>query len=106
MLLTFLLVTVNWVLFQSDSFTDFKGTMFSLGNGIGLPFIPNVRVLAPAILFIGILVIKEVKDEHRYNIHLLHSEKRWLYLSTCFVLSLAILVFGNLGANNFIYFQF
>lgn len=103
---TFLLVTVNWVLFQSDSFSMFKGTMLSLGNGIGLPFIPNIRVLAPAIMFIVILMVKEIINEHGYNIHFLHSEKRWLYLSTCFILCLTILVFGNLGANDFIYFQF
>lgn len=105
-LLTFLLVTVNWVLFQSDSFNTFKGTMMSLSNGFGMPFIPNLRVLAPALLFICVLVVKEIKDEKSISIHCLHSQKRFVYLATCLALCLAILVFGNLGANNFIYFQF
>lgn len=105
-LLTFALVTLNWCLFQADSLGAFGGTLKSLGNGLGRPYIPSLTTFAPTLMFILLLICKEFKDEKGWNVNFLHSHNRWVFLASCFAVIMTILVFGNMGANNFIYFQF
>ena len=55
---------------------------------------------------IGILMFKEMKDEERWNIHLLHSKKLWVQIISFALIAVFILYFGELEGGSFIYFQF
>lgn len=100
---TFVLWTISLLMFQAKSVGDFFGTIWALGNGFGMPLMDMNKT---ALLFIILLLMKEYLNENKSNIHLLHSEKRYIYLGTCFTLGLLIMLFGNVGSNQFIYFQF
>lgn len=106
MLLTFILVDIGMVLFQSESVTEFFGILGALGNGFGKPFAEGVSTMLPAIPAIFILLYKEYKDENKLDVHFLHSTNYWVrVVSVAFLISYIILN-GALEGGSFIYFQF
>lgn len=101
-LLVFALCTIGWMVFRCDNFHQFFGMLGRFGAPGGLFFSWALTAVLP----IGIMILKELKDEEGWNIHLLHS-KRW-YVQAVSIGLLIVYVFytGELNGAQFIYFQF
>ncbi|MCK9163628.1 MAG: MBOAT family protein [Bacteroidales bacterium] len=105
MLITFGLVVFAWIFFRAntitDAFTIIKKILTQPGN-----LFTDQTTLAYAFIGIVILLIKDLKDEFKLNIHFSTSKyflKRYLYYATMITI---ILLFGVFDSGQFIYFQF
>lgn len=103
MLLTFILCTIGFLLFRSDSVSQFFAILGRLNSGFGLFFMSWALT---AVLPIGIMLFKEYKDENNLNIHFLHSEKLWVQVVSFALLVVFVIYTGALNGGQFIYFQF
>lgn len=101
-LLVFALVTIGWQVFRCNSIGQFFGMLGAL-TAPGHFF---ASWALTAVLPIGILMLKELKDEEGWNIHLLHS-KNWVVKAISVALLIIFIVYmGELEGAKFIYFQF
>lgn len=103
MLLTFILCTIGFLLFRSDSISHFLAVLGRLNSGFGMFFMSWALT---AVLPIGIMLFKEYKDENNLNIHFLHSEKLWVQVVSFALLVVFVIYTGALNGGQFIYFQF
>lgn len=103
MVLTFVLCTIGFLLFRSDSITQFFSVLGRLNSGFGMFFMSWALT---AILPICILLFKEYKDENKLNIHFLHSQKLWVQVVSFALLVVFVIYTGALNGGQFIYFQF
>lgn len=101
-LLVFILVTVGWMVFRCDSFGQFWGML----AGLMAPGHFFASWALTAVLPIGIMLLKELKDEEGWNIHLLHSDNWMVKAISVGFLIVFILYMGELEGAKFIYFQF
>ena len=101
--IVFALVTIGWQVFRCHSFGQFVGLWERIFTGFG-PVFKSWALMG--FIPIGILMLKEMKDEEGWNIHLLHSKKLWVQIVTFALLAVFILYFGELEGGSFIYFQF
>ena len=101
--IVFALVTIGWQVFRCHSFGQFVGLWERIFTGFG-PVFKSWALIG--FIPIGILMLKEMKDEEGWNIHLLHSKKLWVQIVTFALLAVFILYFGELEGGSFIYFQF
>ena len=101
--LTFVLCTIGFLLFRSDSVSQFFAVLGRLNSGFGMFFMSWALT---AVLPIGILLFKEYKDENKLNIHFLHSEKLWVQVLSFALLIVFVIYTGALDGGQFIYFQF
>lgn len=103
--LTFVLVSMAWVLFKSDNLQD----ALTIGTGIFTNFAMPARefaTYAAVAAAIGILAYKEIAEEYNFKINPAES-RFWIVRHTYMVLMIAyIILFGVLGGDQFIYFQF
>lgn len=101
-LFVFVLVTIGWMVFRCDNFHQFFGMLGRFTAPGSLFFSWALTAILP----IGIMLLKELKDEEGWNIHLLHSKN--LYVQAIGIAFLIIYVFytGELNGAQFIYFQF
>lgn len=105
---TFLIVCLAWVVFRADSWHDAATIYAGMFTDLGLPFVEDVGMgclLASAVAIV-VVTVKDLADEHQW---------RWFglsghgYVTQCVYVSFMIAVitlFGVLGADQFIYFQF
>ena len=101
-LIVFIFVTIGWMVFRCNSIGQFFGMLGAL-TAPGHFF---ASWALTAVLPIGILMLKELKDEERWNIHLLHS-KNWVVKAVSVALLIIFIVYmGELEGAKFIYFQF
>ena len=101
-LLVFALVTIGWMVFRCNSIGQFFGMLGAL-TAPGHFF---ASWALTAVLPIGILMLKEMKDEEGWNIHLLHS-KNWVVKAISVALLIIFIIYmGELEGAKFIYFQF
>ncbi len=111
-LLTFLLVNFAWVFFRAGSVSDgfyivarsFTG--WAGGLGTCLSFVPSGFDLVVAAAGVVVLLIANLLEERGSLEGRLLSGPLWLRWAVYYGGVLAILLFGNLGVKNFIYFQF
>lgn len=101
-LLVFILVTIGWMVFRCDSFGQFWGML----AGLTEPGHFFASWALTAVLPIGIMLLKELKDEEGWNIHLLHSDNWVVKAVSVGLLIVFILYMGELEGAKFIYFQF
>ena len=101
--IVFALVTIGWQVFRCHSFGQFVGLWERIFTGFG-PVFKSWALMG--FIPIAILMLKEMKDEEGWNIHLLHSKKLWVQIVTFALLAVFILYFGELEGGSFIYFQF
>ena len=101
-LIVFIFVTFGWMVFRCDSIGHFFGMLGAL-TAPGHFF---ASWALTAVLPIGILMLKELKDEEGWNLHLLHS-KNWVVKAVSVALLIIFIVYmGELEGAKFIYFQF
>lgn len=101
-LLLFALCTIGWMVFRCDTFQQFFGMLGRFTAPGGLFFSWALTAILP----IGVMLLKELKDEEGWNIHLLHS-KNWLVQAVTIALLIVYIFYtGELNGAQFIYFQF
>ena len=101
-LLVFVLCTIGWMAFRCDTFQQFFGML-------GRTFAPGGLFFSwalTAVLPIGIMLLKELKDEEGWNIHLLHSKNYYVQAVSMALLIVYVFYTGELNGAQFIYFQF
>ena len=101
-LFVFVLVTIGWMVFRCDTFLQFFGMLGRFTAPGGLFFSWALTAVLP----IGIMLFKELKDEEGWNIHLLHSKNLYVQAVSIALLIVYIFYTGELNGAQFIYFQF
>lgn len=101
-LFVFALVTIGWMVFRCDTFQQFFGMLGRFTAPGGLFFSWALTAVLP----IGIMLFKELKDEEGWNIHLLHSKNLYVQAVSIALLIVYIFYTGELNGAQFIYFQF
>ncbi|MGB7573727.1 MAG: MBOAT family protein, partial [Thermodesulfobacteriota bacterium] len=116
-LITFSSVCFAWIFFRADTISDAFHIISNLFAGWGNAFTVEALENIPfwgawrfefvvSLVSIGILLCVQLMEE-RWNIIDRFSEKpAWIRWPAYYFLLLAILLFGNFGAKQFIYFQF
>ncbi len=103
---TFMLVNIAWVLFRADNLLDGIKVIMGMFTSLGVPYIDTTTFIALAFVF-PILFAREVGEEFdRYHIAIENS-RYWVVRHVYLALMIALIVlFGVLGGDQFIYFQF
>jgi D-alanyl-lipoteichoic acid acyltransferase DltB (MBOAT superfamily) len=105
---TFALVCLSWILFRASNLNDAVIVVSGIFCKMGLPNVTFAMFseLCLAALAITLLLIKELSDEFCWKWHISKSHY-WLVRHLYIVGMIAmILLFGVLGGDQFIYFQF
>lgn len=109
---TLVLVNFAWVFFRAGSVSDgfyiiaHSFTGWTKGLGTCLSFVPSEFELVVALGGIAVLLTANYLQEKGSVEERLLSRPAWLRWAVYYGGVLAILLFGNLGVKNFIYFQF
>lgn len=107
MLITFISVTIGWIIFNSSSMTDAFGyivkcfnlsTLFTIPGGIGLS-----DIYITIILIIVVLILEWLEKDKEYALQTVMP--KWLKLCVLYIL-IYFLIFNRAGAADFIYLQF
>lgn len=98
----FILCTIGWMVFRCDSFLQFFGMLGRFFAPGGLFFSWALTAVLP----IGIMLFKEIKDEEGWNVHFIHSKSLYVQAISIALLMVFILYTGELNGAQFIYFQF
>ena len=101
-LLVFVLCTIGWMVFRCDTFQQFFGMLGRVLAPGGLFFSWALTAILP----IGIMLLKELKDEEEWNIHLLHAKSYYVQAVSIALLIVYVFYTGELNGAQFIYFQF
>lgn len=105
---TFVLVCLAWILFRANSLHDAITVMTGIFTRISMPDISFAMFtdLTLAFLALGILLLKEAAEEWKVGIHIADSSSWTVRHVYIFAMIAYILLFGVLGGDQFIYFQF
>jgi len=102
---TFVLVCFAWILFRADSLSDAATVVTGIFTNFGVPRLELANFFAIG-LAITILFVKEYADEYQWKLNIAESES-WFVRHVWLVTMIAyIILFGVLGGDQFIYFQF
>ena len=101
-LIVFVLCTIGWMVFRCDTFHQFFGMLGRVFESGGLFFSWALTAVLP----IGIMLLKELKDEEWWNIHFLHSRNYYVQAVSIGLLVVYVFYTGELNGAQFIYFQF
>lgn len=105
---TFVLVCMSWILFRASSLHDAVTIVSGIFCKMGIPIITFAMFteLCLAVLALALLLIKELSEEFCWEWHI--SESRYWLVRHLYIVGMItmILLFGVLGGDQFIYFQF
>ena len=102
---TFVLVCLAWILFRANSLSDAMMVIKGIFTNPGLPKPEYANFIAIG-MAMTILLIKEFADEYKWPVRVADS-KSWIVRHVYLVMMIAyIILFGVLGGDQFIYFQF
>ena len=105
--ITFVFVCLAWILFRANNIGDAFAVMRGLVLNFGVPYFGDVGFgnLIASFLVVSIVLAKEYIEEHSSNmaIYMNRPVISSIYIS---VLIAIITLFGVLGGDQFIYFQF
>ncbi len=113
--MTFCLVCLAWIFFRANSITDALTILRHIFTGWGnlsgilgrFPFWMEMRFeFLIGLISIGVLVGVEILERKGPLFFLLNSKPLWVRWSVYYTLLLSILLFGEFGFVQFIYFQF
>ena len=105
---TFTLVCMSWILFRASNLRDTVSIVSGIFCKIGLPNVTFAMFteLCLAAFAMTLLLIRELSDEFCWKWHISKSHY-WLVQHLYIVgMTAMILLFGVLGGDQFIYFQF
>ncbi len=103
--ITFLLVCFAWILFRANSLHDATTIIGGIFFNTGMPYL-DLNTFTALMFVFPIFILKECREEFTWKINIENSRYwivRHLYISIMIAL---ILLFGVLGGDQFIYFQF
>lgn len=104
-IITFILVSLLWTIFRANNMSDAIQVITGIFTKPGIPKPEYANFMAIGIAMI-ILFVKEFSDEYQWGLKIAESRSlivRHFYI----VLMIAyIILFGVLGSDQFIYFQF
>ena len=102
---TFVLVCFAWILFRANSLSDAMMVIKGIFTNLGVPKPEYANFIAIG-MAMTILLIKEFADEYQWPVRVADS-KSWIVRHVYLVMMIAyIILFGVLGGDQFIYFQF
>lgn len=101
-LFVFVLCTIGWMVFRCDTFQQFFGMLGRVFAPGGLFFSWALTAALP----IGIMLLKELKDEEGWNLHFLHAKNYYVQAVSIALLVVYVFYTGELNGAQFIYFQF
>lgn len=102
---TFVMVCMAWVLFRADNLHEAVTVITGIFTSPGIPH-ADMKTFMALLLVLPILIIKEIADEYQWDVHVADSRHwivRHIYIAAMIAL---IILFGILGSDQFIYFQF
>ena len=103
--ITFVLVCLAWILFRANSLSDAMMVIKGIFTNPGVPKPEYANFIAIG-MAMTILLIKEFADEYQWPVRVADS-KSWIVRHVYLVMMIAyIILFGVLGGDQFIYFQF
>lgn len=112
---TFLLVSIAWVFFRSESFSQavyilthmFNVSMQLTGYHIGGSYypIPYFRIFFPVILIILLLIIEKLQKDMEVQVYI-KTKPIWLRWVSYYILILLIIIFNKADTSGFIYTNF
>jgi D-alanyl-lipoteichoic acid acyltransferase DltB (MBOAT superfamily) len=116
-LITFSLVCFAWIFFRADTISDALRIISNLFAGWGGAFtvrtLENIPFWGPlkfelvaSLISIAILLSVQLMEERGNVIGRFFEKPVWVRWPVYYFLLLAILLFGNFGSKQFIYFQF
>ncbi len=98
-------MSVAWIFFRANSIGDALKIIHGIFADSGIPFISVADNIGIA-MALGIVLSKELIDEHHWDIHVQDSPV-WLVRHMYIVCMVTfIILFGVLSGGQFIYFQF
>ena len=103
--MTFTLVCLAWILFRANTLQDAVIVISGIFTKLGMPHADTKTFMA---LFLGfiILVAKETFDEYKWKVRVSDSI-HWILEHVYVAIMIALIIlFGILGGDQFIYFQF
>ena len=103
-LITFILIDFTWVFFRANNITHAMSIIESVFTKSGGLFIGHNASFIYSIIGLGILLVKDFKDE--YNITYSILETRGAKYTWYAILTILILLIGVFDGSQFIYFQF
>jgi len=104
-LVTFILVCLAWILFRANSISDAVTIITGIFTNLEPPKPEYANFIAIA-LAMAILLTKECSEEFRRKIRIAESVS-WVLRHLYLIMMIAyIILFGVLGGDQFIYFQF
>ena len=102
---TFVLVCFAWILFRANNLSDAVSVVTGIFTNLGTPKPEYANFMAIG-LAMTVLLTKEFADEFNWKIRVADS-KSWLVHHIYLIIMIAyIILFGVLGGDQFIYFQF
>lgn len=105
---TFVLVSLAWIFFRANNMADALTVITGIFTKAGIPDISFAMFtdLCLAASALSLMFVKEVSDEYNHRIQIAES-RHWLVRHAYIVAMIAIVIlFGVLGGDQFIYFQF
>ena len=104
-MLCFSIVCFAWIFFRANTITDAISVVNKIFTNPGRPFY-DIYVFVYGIASLAILLIKDAKDAYGVKIGFLHAKSFGVRFISFVSLIVYIMLFGALGADSFIYFQF
>ncbi len=102
---TFVLVCFAWILFRANNMSEALTVIMGIFTNPGIPKLEFANFIAIGLAMI-ILLTKEFADEYHWKIRFAES-RSWLVRHIYLIFMIAyIVLFGVLGGDQFIYFQF
>ena len=103
--MTFVLVCFAWVLFRANNLSEAVIVITGIFTNPGTPKPEYANFIAIGFA-LAVLLTKEFADEYQWKIRVAES-KSWFVRHVYLIMMIAyIILFGVLGGDQFIYFQF
>ena len=99
-LVTFVLVMFAWIFFRANDLHSAFSIIAKIFTGEGIPS------LLLGFMCIGILMLKEIKDEMSIKVHALNSKNYWVRIISISLFIAFIILTASFNGGAFIYFQF
>jgi alginate O-acetyltransferase complex protein AlgI len=117
LLITFFLVCFAWIFFRANTISDALiiisnlfagwGSTFTVTGLENIPFWTDLKFeFVVSLIAIGILLFVQLMERRGKIIDRLSAQPVWFRWPAYYFILEAILLFGNLGSRQFIYFQF
>ena len=106
-LMTYMFTTLAWIFFRANTISDAMTIIDKVFTDHGQLFKGDgIPALVLPIMMIVILLVKELKDEYRLPIRLMHNSNPWISILSSALVIIIILLCAEFNSGQFIYFQF